>query len=282
MNGSARRAILTIDDSPSERTVDLVDFLVREEIPALLFVRGARMEDNPDAILYALKKGMVLGNHTYGHRRASEMGFEVFVADIEKTERLIEDAYTRTGLVRPGKYFRFPHLDRGCGAWVLDFDKVPEEWRSSVQAAFLEGLNFQSASPPTPELVELKDKFQVYLRDSGFTYPVRDTILEDVCPAENPVDWPFTFSTADWMLTKRHRGQHAYKTLEDLKRKIVTDPWLSDSSFNHVILVHDEAEIFEVTRELIMYIRNAGFVFTPIAGETPDARTGFDHCFDHC
>lgn len=282
MNGSARRAILTIDDSPSERTVDLVDFLVREEIPAILFVRGARMEENPESVLYALKKGMVLGNHTYSHRRASEMGFEAFVADIEKTERLIEDAYRRTDIVRPGKYFRFPHLDRGCGAWVLDFDRVPERWQESVRATFLEGLNFQNLNPPTPELYALKSRFQAYLRAEGFTYPVRDTILEEACPAEKPVDWPFTFSTADWMLTERHRERRAYKTLEDLKRKIDADPWLATPSFNAVILAHDEAEIFEVTRELIMYIKGAGFVFTPMSGETPDARTGFDHHFDHC
>lgn len=281
MTVRVKRALLTLDDSPSERTVDLVDFLVKNEIPALLFVRGARMESNPDPILYALKKGMVLGNHTYSHRRASEMGFEAFVADIEKTERLIEDAYARTGRVRPGKYFRFPHLDRGCGAWVLDFDKVPEKWRSSVQAAFLEGLNFQNTAPPTPELMGLKDRFQVYLRSHGFTYPVRGTVLEQACPAENPIDWPFTFSTADWMMNARHRGRWPYKTLEDLKRKIDADPWLHDPSFNHVILAHDEAEIFEVTCDLIMYIKTAGFVFTPIAGETPDARTGFDHCLDH-
>jgi peptidoglycan/xylan/chitin deacetylase (PgdA/CDA1 family) len=259
-----RRAILTLDDSPSTRTRDLVDFLYKNDIPALLFVRGARMEENPGPILYALEKGLVLGNHTYSHRRASEAGFDAFVADIEKTEALIEDAYARTGLPRPGKYFRFPHLDRGCGAWVLDFDAVPETWRASVRATFLEGLNVQSLDPPTPEQTAVKTRLQVYLREQGFTYPVRSTILELACPAETPVDWPFTFSTADWMLTARHQSRWPYRTVEDLKGKIDSDLWLAQPDFTPVILAHDEGEIFEVTRDLIMYIKDKGFVFDPV------------------
>ncbi len=259
-----KRAILTLDDSPSTRTRDLVDFLYKNDIPALLFVRGARMAENPDPILYALEKGLALGNHTYNHKRASEAGFDAFVADIEKTEALIEDAYARTGLVRPGKYFRFPHLDRGCGAWVVDFDAVEARWQPSVRVTFLEGLNVQSLDPPTPAQVAVKTRLQAYLREKGFTYPVRSTLLEVACPAETPVDWPFTFSTADWMLTARHRGRWPYRTVEDLKAKIDADPWLSQPGFTSVILAHDEGEIFEVTRDLIMYIKDKGFVFDPV------------------
>lgn len=264
-----RRAILTIDDSPSARTVDLVDTLKEANIPAILFVRGARMAENPDPILYAIQKGVVIGNHTYSHRRASEAGFEAFTADILKTEDLIDDAYTRTGTPRPGKYFRFPHLDRGCGPWVVDFDKVPENWRPPVRSTFLEGLNFQNEGPPTPEQTHLKTRLQDWLRAEGFTYPVRTTVLDLACPAESPVDWPFTFSTADWMMTARHQGRWPCKTPDDLRRRIDADPWLNRGDVNHVVLAHDEAEIFEVTRDLIMYIKNQGFVFNPVPQEQP-------------
>ncbi len=264
-----RRAILTLDDSPSERTRDLVDFLYKNNIPALLFVRGARMDENPGPILYALEKGLTIGNHTYTHRRASEAGFDAFVADIQKTEDLIEGAYRRTGRTRPGKFFRFPHLDRGCGSWVLDFDAVPETWRPSVRATFLEGLNVQSLAPPTSEQKALKDRLQASLRAQGFTYPVRSSVLEVACPAEKPVDWPFTFSTADWMLTHRHQGRWPYRTLEDLKHKIDADLWLNRPDFTHVILAHDEGEIFNVTRDLIMYIKDKGFVFDPVPKDPP-------------
>jgi len=44
---------LTIDDSPSARTDDLVAFLTSRDIPALLFVRGDNMEQYPRAIARA-------------------------------------------------------------------------------------------------------------------------------------------------------------------------------------------------------------------------------------
>jgi peptidoglycan/xylan/chitin deacetylase (PgdA/CDA1 family) len=58
---------LTIDDTPSPLTDDLVDGLVARGVPALLFCRGDFLDASPDAAYRAIDKGMVLGNHGYEH-----------------------------------------------------------------------------------------------------------------------------------------------------------------------------------------------------------------------
>ena len=67
------KAYLTIDDSPSQHTIELVDFLSTCGIPAILFVRGALLEQNPAPIEYAIQKGLIIGNHSYAHIPAGDM-----------------------------------------------------------------------------------------------------------------------------------------------------------------------------------------------------------------
>ena len=101
---------LTIDDSPSERTDDLVAFLSARDIPALLFVRGDNMEAHPSAIARAISAGMVIGNHSHSHIPAGDLNFEEWRTDFESCEALINAAYAEAGIVRSGHYYRFPYI----------------------------------------------------------------------------------------------------------------------------------------------------------------------------
>ena len=80
------------------------------------------MDTLPDPIVRAIEKGFVIGNHTYTHRRASELSFEDVVVEIEKTEKMIDDMYQKAGRARTHKLLRFPHIDRGAGGWVVDYN----------------------------------------------------------------------------------------------------------------------------------------------------------------
>ncbi|MBL4804969.1 MAG: polysaccharide deacetylase family protein [Alphaproteobacteria bacterium] len=232
-----RSAYLTIDDSPCEHTEALADFLHERQIPALLFVRGAFMEQNPKAIEYAIQKGLVIGNHSYAHKPAGEMEPQEWADDLEKCDHLIDAAYARCDVDRPGKYYRFPYIDRGDGV--------------RVERIFADG--------DTAEIVENNKTsiLQQYLKDQGFTQPFKNM------PAGYPshaVDCLFTYTSGDWMLTDRHKGKWEYKSVEDLKRRIDEDENLQ-SKGPHVLLMHDQSDIHAEACALIDYFYQQGFEF---------------------
>lgn len=266
-----KRAFLTIDDSPFTMTDGLIDFLSSLKIPALLFVRGALMEQ-PESfakIVRAIKKGFVIGNHSYAHERTSVAGFEAQTSQILKTQELIDKAYDVAGVPKPPRYFRFPHLDRGAGnAWAIDFETVPEEYRDYVVNLFRDGVRIESLEPPTADKIQLKKNMQQWLIDNGFqkfTTPLVTFPWWLDSELNYAIDVQFTFSTSDWMLGERHVGKWHYKTPEDIEKKMLADPFLKSENSDHIILMHDyDGEILTVSEKLITYFLNQDFEFLPI------------------
>ena len=257
----AFRAYLTIDDSPSSRTDDLTDELKMRGVPALLFCRGDRLEQNPAPIARAIQRGFAIGNHAYSHTRFSTLSFEQCVQEIKKTEELIDAAYQNAGAKRPGKYFRFPHMDRGAGGWVVDYDAAPTH-REVLLKLFGDGLNID-LQKPSNAINDKKTRLQEYLKRSGFTPPCPPPAFSWYSKTEMAaaIDAMFTYSTSDWMITKRHAGKWPYKTLDDLKKKIDNDPFLCDESNTHIILTHDQDETVDTTIALVDYMLDKGFEF---------------------
>lgn len=260
-------AYLTIDDSPSPHTDSLTDFLVERGVPAVLFCVGERIEENPAPILRAIEKGMVIGNHSFNHQRFSQLTFEECTAQITRTEVLIDSAYARAGVERFVKYFRFPHMDRGTGGWIIDYERIAPEYREDVIRFFADGLNI-SLVPPSPDLVEKKEKLQEFLANEGFSrLPIGQVTHPWFSETEmaTAIDAMYTFSTSDWMLLGRHKGKWPYQNLEDLKRKIDEDKWLQVPESAHIILAHDKEEIDFVTRDLIDHFLEREFEFLPFS-----------------
>lgn len=261
-----KAAYLTIDDSPSAHTDDLTDFLVERGVPALLFCRGDMMEKNGlNALVRAIDKGIVLGNHAYHHYRASEQTFEVYVEEIRATEKLIEQAYAEANVTRDNKYFRFPHIDRGTGGWIIDYNQLSEDERADVIEIFSDGLNI-SLTPPTPEMIQKKEHLQDFLSAEGFTPFPAEGISFPWYQGElaRAVDVPYTYSFGDWMLLSRHKGKWPYKSLDDLRNKIDADRWLQATQNVNIILAHDKEEIDVVVRDLIDHCLEQDITFLPI------------------
>lgn len=260
-----RKAYLTIDDSPSAELGALTDFLAERHVPALLFCRGDRLEDGLDRAVDAIGKGFVLGNHSYSHTRASQLGFSAMTNEILRTEALIDEAYRLARGRRPGKYFRFPHMDRGMGGWVVDYDQVPEAHRDTVIRLFADGLNID-LTPPDGAARQLRDDLQDWLARQGFTPPPFDGVtLPWYAETEigRAVDAMFTFSTADWMITPRHLGKWPYQSIENLTQKIDDDTSLGQQETAHVILAHDQDGLLPVVASLIQHMLDSGFTFMP-------------------
>ncbi len=242
-------AYLTIDDSPSAHTEALTDFFAGNNIPAILFCRGDRLEQNPGPIVGAINKGMVIANHSHSHRPAGSLSYEEIIEEIEKTETLIAAAYKKAGVARPGKYFRFPYLDKGDG------DRLEQRFDEIIKSP--ENLDLSGD--------EKTRRVQAWLEGEGFTQPFPGVTHplyrnNDVAAA---ADCLFTYSSCDWMLTSRHKGKWQYKTLGDLKRKIDDDPFLCAGNGPQITLFHDQPEIEQIVIELIRYMLDKGFRFLP-------------------
>lgn len=264
-------AYLTIDDSPSTRMEDLVSFLSERSVPALFFCRGDFLEENPSQVIRAVQAGLVLGNHSYDHARASQADIDRFIAGILRTEDLIEDIYDTAGEERPGKHFRFPHIDRGCGGWIVDYDSMEERHRDEAVCALSEGLNISGTEAPAPEQRKTKQRLQDWLRENGFTAPFANIspswyAQPDIAGA---VDCLFTYSTCDWMVTRRHLGKWPCQSLEDLKNRIDADPYLTREGATGIVLAHDQAEIMDVTIALIDHMLSRGVEFLDIENTAP-------------
>jgi hypothetical protein len=260
------KAYLTIDDSPSNRMDDLVDYLEGRGIPALFFCRGDRLEENAPSAVRAVQKGFVLGNHAYSHQRSSQKDFAWIVNEIEKTDELLEEIYALATTHGRRKYFRFPQLDRGTAGWIVDYDRYEGRDREALMAAFAEGLNIQSMDRPGRDAFDKKERLQTYLAGAGYVQPFPGVTHSWFNTGEiaRAHDCLYTFSNCDWMLTARHAGKWPYKTVNDLKQKALSDPYLSREGGVNVILAHDQAEIVDVTIELIEDLANNGLEFLEV------------------
>ena len=107
------KALLTIDDVSSENTPAIVDYLAEKNIPVLMFMVGSWAEKYPDQLIYALKHGVIIGNHSYTHPHFSEISFEECKSEIEKNEEVLNRFYDLAGVERKFRPFRFPYGDKG-------------------------------------------------------------------------------------------------------------------------------------------------------------------------
>jgi peptidoglycan/xylan/chitin deacetylase (PgdA/CDA1 family) len=64
-------AYLTIDDAPVTDMKEKIDFLASEGIRAIWFCQGNKLVKFPDQAIYVIKKGHIIGNHSYDHSNFS-------------------------------------------------------------------------------------------------------------------------------------------------------------------------------------------------------------------
>ena len=107
------RALLTIDDIASRNTPAIIDYLGEKEIPVIMFAWGENIERYHDEAMYALKNGVIIGNHSYTHPHFSEISFDECVKEIEKCESVLDELYSEASAERKYRPFRFPYGDKG-------------------------------------------------------------------------------------------------------------------------------------------------------------------------
>lgn len=106
-------ALFTIDDVPSKNTPAIVDYLNEKGIKAILFAVGENIEKHYEEAKYAVKKGMIVGNHSFSHPVFSELSMEEAILEIEKCEGILDELYRDCGVERRYRPFRFPYGNKG-------------------------------------------------------------------------------------------------------------------------------------------------------------------------
>lgn len=244
-------AYMTIDDSPSPRTGQLLDYLAKNNIQALFFCRGEYMQIWPDQVQDIIKAGHILANHSYAHEPAGTQSFEEWRDDLEKCETLIDKAYEAAGDTKPGKFFRFPYIDRGAG------EKVEQIFRALIEKVENgERVEFSEH----PEVL----RRQEYLKERGYVQPFEDVShpIYQIKEIREAYDCPVTFTSYDWMLSPRHKGKQLYKTLSDLTKFMNDTTHLWGDKDVNIVLFHDDREgVIEETCALIDHMIMRGMKF---------------------
>jgi peptidoglycan/xylan/chitin deacetylase (PgdA/CDA1 family) len=116
---------ITIDDVPNGKNFikegyqsKLLSTLDSLKIPICIFINEGKLYKTDSvakkiALLnnWSDRKQVTLGNHSFGHLRYSEVGFEAFSNDIVKGEKITKELAIKNH--KSLKYFRFPFNDLG-------------------------------------------------------------------------------------------------------------------------------------------------------------------------
>lgn len=157
-------------------------------------------------MIYALKHGMVVGNHSYSHPDFAEIPYEEGISEIEKCEALLDDIYKKTGVERKYRPFRFPYGSKG-------------------------GKN--------------KENYEKYFKDRGFD-KLDDRKIKyswwKETGLDRDIDTLWTFDFAEY----RIRPDSGFSMEDVIKRVHDRDPvsgaMLLEDGTNHIILMHDHEE----------------------------------------
>lgn len=223
------KAYLRIDDSPSKITPDFMDYLLQKKIKPVIFAIGENIEKNFDEALYALKKGAVVGNHSFSHKRFSDLSFDECVEEIQKCEKVLDKLYCAAGVERKFKIFAFPYGNKG-------------------------GDN--------------KLRLQSYLKNSDFCRLDDKAVSFDwykQFELDKDVDTFWTFDFAEYMLLQENN--YTYESIiERIHDKAPkTGGVLLEEGSNHIVLIHDHEKtnsfMPDYYRIILDYVIDCGVEF---------------------
>ena len=222
---------LTIDEAPSNDFENKLDYLDSKGIKAIFFCQGKFLENKTEMAVKAIRRGHVIGNHSYDHPRFSKITLEEAKWQIKRTDELIEKAYRLAGVPRLYRVFRFPELDKGGSK---------------------------------------KEELQRLLRSMGYKQPRFENItyrwyLEE--GHHRDADVYCTYDTFDWCLLEEGGCEEfGIKTLEDVLARMdedVPEGWrgLNYPDSNDIIMVHDIEEISYAFKPMIEKMLSKGIKF---------------------
>lgn len=98
------KVVLTFDDGPHpEHTPRILDALAKEQVQAVFFVLGERVQapGGVDLMRRIVAGGHLVGNHTFSHLRLTELSPEDVRSQIQRAHELIAEFESNTRYFRP-------------------------------------------------------------------------------------------------------------------------------------------------------------------------------------
>jgi peptidoglycan/xylan/chitin deacetylase (PgdA/CDA1 family) len=237
-------AYLTIDDAPTADFMQKIDFLEAQNVPAIFFCTGNRLEEHPEMIVSAIKRGFIIGNHTYDHPHCSDLLVEDICDQILKTDTLIDDLYDQAGVQRQHRFFRFPYGDKGG----LQGDNVFAVYQ--------------------PEGQKRKDQIQMFLRQLGYTQPAFDDVTYDYYRAANlltDVDWYWTYDCMEWSVGSDNPlfGIDSLEAVFARMEEVVPEGGrgLNTSESSELVLMHDNLHTSSIFEPVVKRLLEKGLEF---------------------
>lgn len=120
--------LLTIDDSPSENTISILDMLDQYQTKAIFFCIGKNIERYPEEFQEIIQRGHTVGYHSYLHKNIWRQSFEEFKNDFEKCTTLFS-----SNIYRPpyGKLtWRSYRYLAQKGYQIMLWDILTEDWKN--------------------------------------------------------------------------------------------------------------------------------------------------------
>ena len=151
---------LTFDDGPkAEVTPRVLDILDKYNAKATFFLVGLHVQGNEELVRRIHKSGHEIGNHTWSHRRLSELSPQEVEDDIARAQNVI----TATGvpaphLLRP-PYGDFSamvrsHVPMSVVSWNID----PEDWKAKKPQKIIDHVLAHARSG---SIVDLHDIYPI-------------------------------------------------------------------------------------------------------------------------
>jgi peptidoglycan-N-acetylglucosamine deacetylase len=212
-------AYLGIDDAPTDDFRKKINYLSKKKIPAIFFCIGKCIPKREKDVIYAIKKGFTIGNHSWNHVNFNELNKKEITEELTKMDNYLEELYKKAGIKRKLKIFRFPFLQKG-------------------------GKNRKVIQTILKELGYTQPNFQ-NINYKGYKKQGHDKNIDVYC----------TYDTCDWVIFA-NQDYEGLKTLEDLiSRMDEDDPenlkGLNNPSSNEIIMIHDNYEFKELFVPLI-------------------------------
>ena len=239
----SKKVYLTIDDGPSRDFKDKVDYLYERNIQSVFFCIGENLISYEEDVVHAIKRGFIIGNHSYNHMYFSDMTLEECKASIKKTEDIIERIYHKASVARPMKLFRFPHFDQGGD---VSSEGYEGKWCKPQSEWFVYENN------------DKREEIQAYLRELGYIQPkfqdVNMKYFLDKAMLED-VDVRCTFDQMEYFLHEEN-APYGMSTEEAILHRIDEDVPYEGRSLNcfdtsDIILVHDMEKTTDLFYKII-------------------------------
>ncbi|MEM3113125.1 MAG: polysaccharide deacetylase family protein [Candidatus Pacearchaeota archaeon] len=102
---------LTIDDGPGKYMGEILEKINKRKGKVVFYIVGEHYNANKTGqtlVKKAIEYGHIIANHSYSHPNFNSISLDSAKIQIQKTDEIIEKAYSEVGIKREVKLFRFP------------------------------------------------------------------------------------------------------------------------------------------------------------------------------